>query len=112
MKHYVDNVLKDNGIPVVGASVTVRVANSTPGTGALATLYSDDGVTTTSNPVSTNGQGQFDFYVADGRYDLTFSGTGITGKTIADIEITDVTESSTGDGGWAVKKLNEIRYAE
>jgi hypothetical protein len=36
----------------------------------LATLYSDDGVTPTGNPVTTDNDGEFSFYAADDDYKL------------------------------------------
>lgn len=97
---------------MAGINVTVRAANASPGTGALATLYSDDGVTTTTNPVVTDATGTFGFYVADGRYDLTYSGTGFTTKIIAAIEIADVTEAKPSDAGWFTTRLNGVRFAD
>ena len=43
-----------------------------------AVLYSDDSGSTTSNPLTSDANGFYQFYTNDGRYDLTFSGTGIT----------------------------------
>lgn len=47
------------------------------GTLTLATLYSDDGVTSKSNPFTASKNGQWFFYASDGTYDITFSGGGI-----------------------------------
>lgn len=108
MKHYVDTVQNTSGQALPGISVTVRIANATPGTGALAAIYSDDGVTTTGNPVATNANGTFDFYAADGKYDLTYTGANYTTKIIAAQELADVTEvgPGTGDLAWAAKSLS------
>lgn len=54
-----------------------------------ATLYFDDRITTTTNPVTSNSDGGFYFYVTDGRYDLVISGLGINTKTLTDIMIID-----------------------
>lgn len=35
MRHYVDYVLNASGVPISGATVDVRVANASPGSGAL-----------------------------------------------------------------------------
>jgi len=64
----------------------------------LASIYSDDGITLTSNPLTTNALGKFDFYAADGRYDLNISGTGFPAVTLSNIEIADVTEQQFGQG--------------
>jgi hypothetical protein len=72
MQKYTDNVVNKNGAAISGASVTVRDA-----AGNLATLYSDDGVTTQANPVSTDAKGVFSFYAADGTYTVTVTGSRI-----------------------------------
>ena len=78
MQKYINNVVGISpysylgSVPVNSASVTV---SNYPG-GTLATLYSDNGVTTKANPVTTDSLGNFSFYAADGRYSLTISGTG------------------------------------
>lgn len=79
-----------NGAALSGATIDVRAANSTPGTGSLANIFSDDGVTPKANPVTSDGTGTFDFYVADGRYDFVVKFGGFT-KIVADQEIFDAT---------------------
>jgi hypothetical protein len=108
MKHFQDVVLSSlTGLPVSGVQVTVLVAATPPGSGALATIYSDDGVTTAANPLTTGPLGRFDFYAPDGRYDIVFSGPAITSFTLADVEIADVTQvgPGTGDASWNVRNL-------
>lgn len=85
MFNYIDYVLNQLGQPVSGASVTVYLT----GTSTKATLYSDDGTTVKANPVTSGSDGKFSFYVEDGRYDLTVTGTGVTSATNSDIEIFD-----------------------
>lgn len=87
---------------VVGATVTVHVKNASPGTGALANIYSDDGVTLIGgSAVTTDSTGTFDFYAPDGRYDLVVLASGVT-KTVADLLIQDVTEANSGDATLAL----------
>lgn len=105
MRHYVDYVLNASGVPISGATVDVRVANASPGSGALATIYSDDGVTAISNPVTTDSTGTFAFYVADGRYDLVAKVGGVISRIVADIEIADVTQSASGDAAFNIRTL-------
>lgn len=85
MRNYIDSVANASGIPVSGASVTIYYT----GTTTKPTIYSDDGVTPITNPVTTNSLGRYGFYVDDGRYDLVISGTGISTITLADQEIFD-----------------------
>lgn len=85
MQKYINAVASAVGRPVPGATVTVLTY---PG-GATATIYSDNGVTPRSNPISTDGNGSFSFYAADGRYSLQISGPGIVNQTIPDILLED-----------------------
>lgn len=102
MKHVYDVVQNSNGMALGGISVTVRVANAIPGTGALASLFSNNGGTPTTNPVVSDSVGTYSFYVANGRYDLTFSGPGITTKTVPDLEFDD----STAAGVFTITTAN------
>src|SRR5579859_1412797 len=101
MKNYADSlVINTNNIlsPAVGASVTVNIHNGGP-----AVIYSDDGITPTSNPVITDANGRYNFFVADGRYDLIFSGNNFTTFTNSNIEIADVTEATvSADSPWNI----------
>lgn len=93
---YFDSVLSTNATgktqPVASASVYVYEQ----GTNTLATIYEDDGTTTKTNPLTTDSNGNYEFRVEDGAYDIriTFSGTDKTfsyvalGTTIADDSIT------------------------
>ena len=65
MQRYQNNFSKAQGNslrPVAGASVLVTTIG-----GAVATIYSDNGVTTTTNPLTADANGMFAFYAADGR---------------------------------------------
>lgn len=79
------------GLPLVGASVQV---NNYP-SGTPATIYSDNGITQTSNPLTTDSNGHFSFYAANGHYQLVISGSGITTQTINDILLMDITSLPT-----------------
>jgi hypothetical protein len=95
MQKYQDVVLDRRGNVKAGASVLVSTL-----AGAQATIYSDDGVTETGNPLTTGSDGSFAFYAADGRYTLTISGQGLTTKTVSDIQLEDPQDVSgaVGDG--------------
>lgn len=84
MQKYINSVIGETGRPVSGASVTVYLT----GTQTLATIYSNNGVTTQTNPLTTDSSGMFSFYAADGRYDIQIS-SGSTNKTLTDILIED-----------------------
>ena len=56
----------------------------------LATLYSDNIGTPLANPFPSSATGYYQFYAADGRYDVTFSGGGIPAPfTIFDQQLLD-----------------------
>lgn len=106
MRKYADNLIDTAGNIVSGATVTVY----NTGTLVKPTIYSDDGVTPVANPVTTDSSGRFSFYVADGRFDLAFAGSGITPYSLADIEIADLNgSSSSADLTW---KCNKIQLAD
>jgi hypothetical protein len=86
MQKYVNSVAAATGMPVAGASVQV---NTYPG-GTPATIYSDNGVTVAANPLTTDTNGTFFFYAADGHYQLVVSGTNIQPQTVNDILLVDV----------------------
>lgn len=89
MQKLSDAVLSSaNGNPIPGATVTVKKTD-----GTAATIYSDDGVTALgSNVVTAGDDGEYSFYAANGRYDLTIAGTGFTAETKADVSLFDPTE--------------------
>lgn len=68
MEHLSQALQDQNGRAISGATVTVYQS----GTATLATLYSDNGVTVKPNPFTTGIDGIYDFYAADGVYDLVF----------------------------------------
>src|SRR5207245_1362463 len=94
MRHYLDTVVNQANLLVTGAKVNVFLA----GTQTQAQLFSDDGLTVASQPLTTNINGQFDFYTADGRYDIQVSGAGLGTVVQRDVEIADVLQATpSGD---------------
>lgn len=95
MQKYVNAVAATNaaagtaGAPVANASVQVNLFPA----GTPATIYSDNGVTLAANPLTTDTNGAFSFYAADGRYQLVISGANIQTTTINDILLVDVLPS-------------------
>lgn len=85
MQKYQDSITNPDGTALSGVSVRVQTY---PGA-VDATIYSDDGVTTKTNPITTDSLGSFSFYAADGRYQLVISGPGIASKTLTDILLGD-----------------------
>lgn len=86
MQKYFNNVAVGTPARPV-SSATVTVTNN-PG-GSLSTIYSDNGISQTGNPLTTDSLGNFSFYAADGHYNLTISKTGITTQTVTDILLED-----------------------
>jgi hypothetical protein len=90
MQKYSNNITNRNGQAIVGASVTVSRVD-----GGAVTLYSDNGVTVRANPLTTDANGYFEFYAADGRYNLTINGSGIRQYTVTDILLEDPADGPT-----------------
>jgi hypothetical protein len=67
---------------------TVSVYNT--GTLVLATIYADNSLTPKANPFTAATNGYFFFYGANGRYDVTFSGGGLSAPlTYGDVLLAD-----------------------
>jgi hypothetical protein len=90
MQKYSNNITNRNGQVIVGASVAVSRVD-----GGAVTLYSDNGVTTTTNPLTTDANGYFEFYAVGGRYNFTVSGRGIKQYTITDELLNDPADDGT-----------------
>jgi hypothetical protein len=92
--HYYDTVANQANVLIPNATVTIYVA----GTLTLAPLFIDDGLTAGPNPVFTNNLGVFNFFIADGRYDIAVTGPNISSFTQQNVEISDVTQAGPGTG--------------
>lgn len=79
MQQRFDTAKAPSGQALGGASVTVLTS-----AGAMATLYSDNGVTVKGNPVTANPQGEYSYYAANGRYSESIAATGFTTETNSD----------------------------
>ena len=73
----------------VGAVSSVSVTVYNQGTTNKPTIYSDNGITPQANPFQTDSLGRWAFYVADGRYDIEFSGSSISTYKLEDILVSD-----------------------
>lgn len=87
MQNYFDVVQDVYGKAIAGAAVAVYDEN-----GNLATLYSDNIGTLKVNPLSTNSDGEYDFYAANGRYSLNIYITGYASQTKSGIILFDPAE--------------------
>lgn len=70
MEKYQNNLQDQFGDAIEGATIQV---NEVVG-GALASIFSDDGVTVLANPFTAQDASEFFFYAQTGRYDVTVSG--------------------------------------
>lgn len=101
MEHYTQVLIDNRGNAIKDATVYVYTA----GTTTPATLYSDNGITPKANPFQTSNSstspGAYDFYAADGVYDLVFlkEGYSFDAALTRRIAIFDVTTFSGGGGG-------------
>lgn len=94
MQLYEENITDPLGNALASSSYTVYTdaARTTK-----ATLYQSDGVTSQSNPVTSDALGYVSFRAADGKYYVTVSGTGITSQN-REIVVFDPS-ASTGSAG-------------
>lgn len=84
------NVVQDrNGKAIAGASVAVYNASN-----ALATLYSDNGSTSLTNPTFTNDDGEYQFYAANGTYRIEITATGYSAQSITGVVFFDPADAS------------------
>ena len=96
MEHYSRPLQDQNGNAISGATVTVYTA----GTTTLASIFSDNGVTSRANPFTTAITGLVDFYAANGVYDLKI----VSSRNIFSEEATrrmalfDATDGGAGGG--------------
>lgn len=79
MQHFQEVVTSPTGRPIVGATITVTHTSG----GAAATLYSGNGTGLLgSNVLTSDSNGQYDFYTYNGRYTLTIAATGYATDTL------------------------------
>jgi hypothetical protein len=88
MQRFFDVVQDRSGNAIPDALVYVYASG-----GGLATLYSNNGVTITSNPVTTNLDGEYGFYAANGTYSLTITATGYASDSRPGVVLFDPTDS-------------------
>ena len=96
MQRYNNNAQDKLGNALIGATVTVTVVANPPGSGAIASLFSDTlGTLAIGNPTFTDAQGMFGFCVADGFYDITVSGVGVQTIVLPNVRVEDYLTVST-----------------
>lgn len=98
MENHADVLRDQYGNALGGATVRVYQAGST----TLATIYSDNGSTAKGNPFLTDAlTGRYNFYAANGVYDLTFSYQDATfdSNHTKRIALFDVNDYGGGGGG-------------
>lgn len=104
------NVVQDKaGNVLPGSTITVYAA----GTTTLSTIYSDNSSTALTNPFTTSatGDGTFEFWAADGRYDVkTVNGT--TTVTKSGIVLYDAVGSSTTELELFAGTTSAVKYTE
>ncbi|WP_374520396.1 glycosyl hydrolase family 28-related protein [Hydrogenophaga sp.] len=73
MQSYTNNVQDRQGNAIAGAQVLVLKD------GAAAVIYSDNGITPATNPLTTDANGSFTFYGPTGNYSLTITSPKLPG---------------------------------
>lgn len=92
MQKFFDNVVDKNGHVLAGASVTVTDA----ATGALSTIYSNNSLGIKANPITCDSNGYFEFYAANGRYNIDVTGAGLQTRHVTDVLLEDITGTGAG----------------
>jgi len=95
MQQFFDVVQTRSGAAI--ADVRVTVYNSS---GGAATLYSDNGVTPKANPVTTNADGEYFFYAANGTYSAAFSSSAYISETRTGILLYDPADGTAVQIGY------------
>lgn len=95
MFHRVEHVLRRTGAAVEGATVTVYL----PGTTTKAAIYAtDDTSQPLVNPVTTDANGRYEYYIASGEYDEKVIYGSIT-NTETDVQMFDAGSFATTEWG-------------
>jgi hypothetical protein len=88
MQRYYDTVTDQRGNALAGARVAVQSG------GTNVAIYSDDGVTLKTNPMTTDASGGFSFYAANGTYDLVVtSASGVVSSLPSRVRLFDVADA-------------------
>ena len=86
MQKYQNAIQDLKGNAIAGASINVYLY----GTLTTATIYSDNGVTPiTPGSLTTDPEGEFGFYAANGRYTVSVVATGFTSQNFYDVLLFD-----------------------
>lgn len=93
MQRYFDVVQTTAGNAIPGALVYVYVGSTT----VLATLFADNGVTAAPNPLTTNADGEYAFYTANGTYTIQIAATGYAGETKPGVVLFDPSDSGASN---------------
>ena len=93
MQRYFDVVQTTTGNAIVGGLVSVFIS----GTTTLATLYADNGITTAPNPLTTNSDGEYAFYAANGTYTLQITATNYATETKPGVVLFDPSDSGASN---------------
>lgn len=109
--------LLDTGRPVQGATITVCASGST-GTPCTPTtsIFSDSALSVgiTQPGFQSGAQGNFNFYAACGKYDISFTGNGLTSRTMKDVQLGQCTRMTwsvwlpSGSQGLANQPFNSV----
>lgn len=106
MERHFDVVQDRRGNAIAGASVTIKNA-----AGAVATIYSDNGVTTTDNPLTTNADGEYTFFAANGLYTREVVAAGYATEIVSQFSILDASEVAYRVGGNAFTGAQVVAFS-
>lgn len=99
MQRFYDEIKDRAGNVIRSATVSVLDA-----AGNLATIYSDNGVTTQANPITTDDNGRCAFYAANGTYSLLIGAPGLTSWTRGGVLLNDPVDDGWTSGSMSARK--------
>jgi hypothetical protein len=115
VQKYQNSIQDVKGNAIAGASINVYLY----GTLTTATIYSDNGVTLiTPGSLTTDPEGEFGFYAANGRYTIVVIATGFTSQEFYDVLLFDpadaniITPALTSSGDQSAAIQQAIDYVK
>jgi hypothetical protein len=101
MQRFLGTMIDKDGVPLSGVTINVKKG----GTATDATLYADNIRTAKSNNFTNDSDATYEFYAANGRYDLFYTKAG---KTFTDANSSDLVFYDPADDAAAVMCRNEF----
>lgn len=106
MKKHFGNIQNAFGVAVKGAILHVKRGD------ALVQIFKDNGVTKIDNPLQTDENGYYEFYTANGRFDIHVSGNVVKDYVIEDVDLFDPDDSPLGQVPVYNEDEDQLRFPD